>query len=113
MPRIFRYLEGNEKYIHNIDAAADRKESKKEMKSYQHSNKSESLKGVAGLNCESRFFGFFFLSRFRPPSFIFLPSLTYPMDGWMHRKCMYAYTYTYGTTLTAHLSLSEDVDIVV
>jgi hypothetical protein len=29
----------------------------KEMKSYQHSNKSEKLKGVAGLNCvcESRF----------------------------------------------------------
>lgn len=90
--------------VYNIHAAADRKEWKKEMKSYQHSNKSESLKGVAGLNCESRFSWVFFLSRFRPPSFIFLPSLL-PlrwMDGCIENVCMHSYVryYTRSTSFS-------------
>lgn len=73
------------------------------MKSYQHSNKSESLKGVAGLNCESRFF-VFFLSRFRQPSFIFLPPLL-PlrwMDGCIENVCMHSYVryYTRSTSFS-------------
>jgi len=55
------------------------------MKSYQHSDKSEELKGVAGFElvcvCVSHVFSFAYI----PPAFAL------PLDGWMDgRVCMYA-----------------------
>ena len=111
MPRIFRYLEGNEKYIHNIDAAADRKESKKEMKSYQHSNKSESLKGVAGLNCESRFLFSFSLDSARLLLF-FSPLLPIRwMDGCIENVCMHTRIRT--VLHSQHIFLSQKMLILL
>jgi hypothetical protein len=45
------------------------------MKSYQHSDKSEELKGVAGLNCV--------WVTFSPLPRIFRPPFALPLDGWM------------------------------
>lgn len=70
--------------VYNIHAAADRKEWKKEMKSYQHSNKSESLKGVAGFELWVTFFCFvFFLSLDSARLLLFFSPLFYLSDGWM------------------------------